>query len=179
MSPNKESDNPAKVSVVSRADQIIFTILMVFSLVGVALTSIAPVDVHNYWIGMIFVFACAAIYCGRRQAREKEEKLDGIFLKHVIHWFGALMAILCVYTLLYTGNLDREVAGLIMLLVLALSTFLAGVHIGWRFYILGAILALTTVTAAYIEEFMWMIMLLAVIIVGITFYWGKRKSNND
>ncbi len=125
---------------------------------------------------MLFVFASATIYCGRKRAHARGEPLEGLFLKYVIHWFGALVAVLCVYTLLHTGRLNQDDVGLVMLLILALATFLAGIHVGWRFFVLGALLALTTVVAAYIEEFMWIIILIAAVIVGITFYFRKKDK---
>ncbi len=125
---------------------------------------------------MLVIYAATAIYCGRKQASMNGEKIAGFLLKQMIHWGGALVAILCVYTLLHTGRINYEEAGLIMLLVLALATFLAGIHVGWHFYVLGALLALTTVVAAYMEEFMWVILLVAVAIVVATFFWSKHKA---
>lgn len=156
--------------------QGVFVVLVIFALIGVVIADISPSDAHGYWVFTLGVFAAAAIYCGRKQTDMDGEPVRGFFMKQVIHWIGALVAILCVYTLLHTGRINFEEAGLIMLLVLALASFLAGTHVGWRFYVLGALLAGATVAAAYIEEFMWVIILLAVAIVALTFYWSKRNS---
>ena len=155
--------------------QSLFISLVVLALIGVVISNISPSDAHGYWIFLLVVFAGTAIYCGRKQASMDGENMGGLVLKQVIHWGAALVAILCVYTLLHTGRINYEEAGLIMLLILALATFLAGIQVGWRFYVLGTLLALTTVVAAYIEQFMWVILLVAVAIIAVTFYWSKHK----
>lgn len=167
--------NPSKKQ--SGITQGIFIALVLFALIGVVIADISPADAHGFWILMLGVFAAASIYCGRQHTDVNGNPVAGTVLKQVIHWGGALVAILCVYTLLHTGRINYEEAGLIMLLVLALATFLAGTHAGWRFYVLGSLLAITTVVAAYLEEFMWVILLLGVAIIAVTYFWSNRKAN--
>ncbi len=50
----------------------------------------------------------------------------------MLHWIGLVVAVQLVYLLLHIGRLDNENTGLIILLLLALTTFLAGIHLGWR-----------------------------------------------
>lgn len=156
--------------------QSLFMSLVVLAVIGVVISNISPSDAHGYWIFLLVVFAGTAIYCGRKQESVDGDPIGGLVLKQVIHWGAALVAILCVYTLLHTGRINYEEAGLIILLILALATFIAGIQVGWRFYVLGILLALTTVIAAYIEQFMWVILLLAVAIVAVTFYGSKHKA---
>ena len=47
-----------------------------------------------------------------------------------------------------TGQVTYEGAGLVILLILSLATFLNGTHIGWRFYLAGLLLGLTTVACS-------------------------------
>lgn len=176
MSSNNQSNDTVPVKHKRNIGQLIFSALVLLAFVGVVITDISPSDAHFYWIVMLFVYASVAIYSGRKQAKVKGEKLGGLILRQMIHWGGSLVAILCVYTLLHTGTITDEEAGLIILLLLALATFLAGGYVGWRYYVLGALLALITVVAVYIEEFMWIIMLVGIAIIGITFFWSKHKT---
>ena len=178
MSSNNQSNDTVSVKPKRNIGQLIFSALVILAFIGVVITDISPADAHVYWVAMLVVYASVAIYSGRKQAKIKGEKLGGLILKQVIHWGGSLVAILCVYTLLHTGTVTDEEAGLIILLLLALTTFLAGGHVGWRYYVLGALLALITVVAVYIEEFMWVIMLVGIAIIAITFFWSKHKAIN-
>ncbi len=63
--------------------------------------------------------------------------------------------------------------GLVILLILSLATFLDGIHVGWRFYLVGLLLGLTTIFAAYFEEFMWMILAIAIICIVFAMYLEK------
>jgi hypothetical protein len=176
MSSNNQSNDTVSVKHKRNIGQLIFSALVLLAFVGVVITDISPSNAHFYWVVLLVVYASVAIYSGRKQASIKGEHLGGLVLRQMIHWGGALVAILCVYTFLHTGAITDEEAGLFILLLVALATFLAGSHVGWRYYVLGALLALITVVAVYIEEFMWIIMLVGIAIIGITFYWGKHKE---
>jgi membrane-bound acyltransferase YfiQ involved in biofilm formation len=69
--------------------------------------------------------------------------------------------------LLHTGRLDNENTGLIILLLLALTTFFAGIHLGWRLFIVGIFLGVALIGAAYLEEFVWMFLIIALVVVAI------------
>lgn len=49
----------------------------------------------------------------------------------------------------------NENTGLIILLLLALTSFYAGIHLGWRLFIVGIFLGLALIGATYLEEFVW------------------------
>jgi len=63
--------------------------------------------------------------------------------------------------------LDNENTGLVILLLLALTTFFAGIHLGWRLFIVGIFLGVALIGAAYLEEFVWMFLILAIVVVAI------------
>jgi ABC-type uncharacterized transport system permease subunit len=63
----------------------------------------------------------------------------------------------------------------VTLLVLALTTFLDGYHVGWRFYLAGLLLFLYTFIAAYLKAVIWIGILLAVPVIIVGLYWGKHS----
>lgn len=167
--------NNTNETVSKKIDQIVFSALIILAVIGVVVTDISPASAHGFWVGTLIIYACTVIFCGRKFAVAQERSLGNFVLQQVIHWGGALVAILSVYTMVHTGTLTFSEAGSIMLLVLGLATFLAGLHAGWRFYVLGALLIGATVVMAYIEEFMWIIVLVAVAILAITYFISKRN----
>ena len=56
-----------------------------------------------------------------------------ILVKQIQHWLGLLVGIYLTFFLREIGSLDNQTTGLILLLLLALTTFLAGVTMGWLF----------------------------------------------
>jgi hypothetical protein len=71
--------------------------------------------------------------------------------------------------------MNDEDAGLVALLTLALSAFFAGLHSDWRICLVGIVLGGTVAGAAWVEEFLWMILIpfLAAAAVGIV-WWRTR-----
>lgn len=153
-------------------DKVIFTALILLTLFGVALTNMSPTDAHIYWLAMTLIFAIGAISTGWQRAAEKGEKKQ-LVTSQLIHWGSTLIAVIVIYTFLHTGQIQNETVSLMILLVLALSSFLDGFHVGWHFSAIGILLAISVVTISYIDEFLWVIIFIAIILVAVSFFWNK------
>jgi hypothetical protein len=71
--------------------------------------------------------------------------------------------------------LTYESTGLIILLLLALTTFIAGIQLGFQLCLLGGFLGLTVLMVAYLEQYVWVLVFLAVVGAVASFYVLKRK----
>lgn len=77
--------------------------------------------------------------------------------------------------------LDANVTGLAVLMLLALGTFTAGVHIrSWQICLLGIIMALCVPAAAWIEASALIVALIsmAALAIGIVLWWHWRESGS-
>lgn len=158
-------------------DKIVFTALIIFTLSGVALTNMSPADAHIYWLAMTLVFAVGAIMTGWQRATENGEKKH-LVTSQLIHWGSTLIAITVVYTFLHTGQIKNETVSLMVLLILGLSSFLDGFHVGWHFSVIGILLTISVVTISYVDEFLWVIIMVAVTLVAVSFFWNKYIKHN-
>jgi hypothetical protein len=168
-----------KFAISLNRDEIILVVLVLLSIIGIAVTNIARPYGLQYWLSMVPAFAGCSIFYGWSQARREGLPAKKILRVQVFHWVALALAAYAVYLLEYTGRIDREAAGLVTLLALALTTFLAGVHFNWRFSVLGLILGLTMVGAAFLQEFFWMIVIPAVVVgAGLMLFkkHGHQKS---
>ncbi len=163
-------------SKLATIDKIIFAALIILTLSGVALTNMSPVDAHIYWLTMTLVFAIGAITTGWKRAAEKGEKKQ-LVTSQLFHWGSTLVAIIVVYTFLHTGQIQNETVSLMILLILSLSSFLDGFHVGWHFSVIGVLLAISVVTISYVDEFLWVIVIIAIFLVFISFLWNKYRKN--
>jgi len=75
--------------------------------------------------------------------------------------------------LLYTGRLNYESTGLIVELILGLSLFLDGRNLGWRISLLGILVGCTAIIAAYVEEYIWVILFVSACLWVVTYYLEK------
>ena len=151
--------------------EIILTMLILLSIIGIGITDFSPADSHRYWFAMVPVFAGACLILEWSRARGKGLKWTTIVRTQLLLWLGLLLAVRLAYLLLHTGRLDNENIGLIILLLLALTTFFAGIHLGWRLFIVGIFLGVALIGAAYLEEFVWIFLIIAIVVVAIFLLW--------
>jgi len=157
-------------------EEMIFFMIMILSIIGVAITDYAPAASWAYWIFMVVVLGVSAIVIEKTLVNRKDSHLSQLILTQVLHWSGTLVAILISFSFVKTGRLTYEGSGLVILLILALSTFLDGYHVGWRYYLAGIFLGLTAVLTAYVEEFMWILVVIAIACVVLSRFLGRHLS---
>ncbi|MCI0668107.1 MAG: hypothetical protein L0Y38_03890 [Methylococcaceae bacterium] len=161
----------------SRIEEGVLILLIILSLIGVGVTDFSPTDGYWYWIFMILIFGLISIGL----AFVESKKMSGTVVKEVlavqaIHWLGSMLTVFGVFLLLQAGRLNYEDTGLVILLILALATFIDGIHLGWRFSVAGLFLGTTSVIAAFFDDFMWIVLVLAIVIILLTLYWEQRGS---
>jgi len=159
-------------SKLSTMDQVILVTLILLALLGMAITNFSPADAHIYWLIMTLVFALAAMITGWQRATDKHEKIK-LVTSQLFHWGGTLIAVMVVYAFLHSGQIQNETVSLMILLILSLSTFLDGFHVGWHFSLLGILLAISTVIVSYLDEYIWLIAIIAMAFIAIAFVWNK------
>jgi hypothetical protein len=108
--------------------------LIALSIVGIGITDFSPADSYKYWVAMVPIFGGACLILEWSRARGKGAKWTAMLRTQLLHWIGLLVAVRLVFEMLHKGRLDNENTGLVILLLLALSTFIAGIHLGWRFW---------------------------------------------
>lgn len=148
-------------------------VLLLASLLGVIISDLSPIKSHMYWLLLMLLFACTAIISNLIEGNDDN---DGVSLKkeitqQILHWLGGFVTVLIVYGLYYSGRMTPEVTGLIVLLIIALTTYLDGIRLGWRFSFAGIFLGLVAVFAAFIQEYMWLILFVALGIIVFSYYW--------
>jgi general stress protein CsbA len=163
--------------------EIILIALILLSIIGIGITDFSPADSHRYWFAMVPVFAGACLILEWSRARGKGQKWTTIIRTQLLLWLGLLLAVRLAYLLLHTGRLDNENIGLIILLLLALTTFFAGIHLGWRLFIVGIFLGVALIGATYLEEFVWIFLIIAIGVVAIFLLWkyyaGTRMAKKQ
>jgi uncharacterized membrane protein YqjE len=157
-------------------EELIFAGLLLLSMAGMAISDFSAQVGLNYWLWMVPIFAAASITVGWRRARARGQSVAGLLRYQALHWGALALAVYLVYMLEETGRLNREDAGLVALLALALTTVLAGVHFDWRLLVLGGLLALAAACSAFVEEFFWMLLIPTLLVGAGLLYW-QRHSN--
>jgi len=157
-------------SLVSRGtiiDAAVGLVLLVLTFSAVALSDVSSAAMHAYWIALSVVFAAATFAADRAHSDHGLMHAKSAF-GIVLHWFGVLCALQLVYFFVSTGRMANADTGLANGLLLGVGAFLAGVHVNWRFLILGTAIGAAAAGIAFVEEYLWVLFAIAVLaMVGL------------
>ena len=182
--PNDEavaSEAPAKRWLPSTGvwlKELPYVVVLVLTLLGVAYTSVTRRPTIVYWEFLVIVTAAACIWGGWRYAPDRKAKVR-LIGSQALHWLAFFVAMNLVLLPSVQNMLNADATGLAILLLLALGTFVAGVHIpAWQVCVLGLVMGLFVPAIAWIEEAALIVLLALVALIGVgaLFWWiGDRK----
>jgi hypothetical protein len=135
-----------------RLDFWLFVIMLALALAGVALTQLDLSSTSLYWALLALVYGGISVARARIHAKGTEQPFWPTVRDAVLHWIGTLLAIKVVLFFELSGIADRGPASDYSLLLLALSCYLAGVHLDWIFLPLGVALAVIAVGIGYLDQ---------------------------
>ncbi|MGB5617293.1 MAG: hypothetical protein WBM78_10660 [Desulfobacterales bacterium] len=156
---------------------VVMILLVLLVIVGIGITDYSPHLSHLYWLAMVLVTGIACLAMEWSRARKKGHTATTIVKTEVLIWLSVLVAVQLVYFLFHSGRLDSENTGLIILIILALATFLAGLRLGWRLCIIGLLMGGALILATYLEEFLWIILMVVLAAAAGVYFWARYKSN--
>jgi hypothetical protein len=128
---------------------------------------------------MVFVFALLAMTIAWQQSRHRMTDFKKIIREQSLHWFTSLLVVEGVFSLQKSEHLTQEDAGLVIMMILAQSTILDGLRVGWRFSLVGIFLGLSAIIAANTHHFFWIELIIAILIVAVTILievWQERRA---
>jgi hypothetical protein len=156
----------------------LFTLRLLLSLLGAYIGQTYRDVSHDYWFAMTFLFTVIAIAPGYYRFKQHDDYLKA-FINRLLHWAGGLCAVIIVYAYHSSGRIFHEEAGLIVLLILALTTYMDGVQKGWRCIFAGLFLGLITVCVAYFDSYIWQLTVFAAVAIGYSYYRQSADAQAD
>jgi hypothetical protein len=160
-------------------DALVLGLMIVLSYTGIAVTTVAPHASRLYWLALALLFAGISMYAQWARQADHSKPWSVVLRTQMLQWGGLVFAILIAYMLLGTSRLTYESAGFVVHLLLAFAMFIVGVYVDWRFYIVGAFLALSLIIAIYISVYMWVLLILAGVFVAGTRYLNARSGPSE
>jgi uncharacterized membrane protein HdeD (DUF308 family) len=73
-----------------------------------------------------------------------------------------------IFSLQKSEHLTQEDAGLVIMMILAQSTILVGLRVGWRSSLVGIFLGISAITAAHTKHFFRIELIMGIFIVSAT-----------
>jgi hypothetical protein len=148
--------------------------MLAFGFLGIAALDDTGTGSQAYWSLVTIGFGAAALVMEWIHADAKFEWGRGT-LRILLHWVGVLIAIQFAYLFIAEGRAAAQVPGLVNGAVLALGTYLCGVHSDWRLVVIGAALGFATAIVAVLSRYLWVLLLVAVLALVVTFLIGRLR----
>jgi len=155
-----------------------FSLVLVLTLLGVAYTSLLKQPIMGYWELLAPVIGLVCVGSGWSSANDKNARLQ-LICTQALHWAAFLLVMNMILLPSVQRILNASATGLAVLMLLALGTFTAGVHVlSWQVCLLGIIMAFCVPAAAWIEASALMIVLalIAAVGIGVVLWWRWHES---
>lgn len=162
------ADSGATFKQVLKVDAVLFIGIVFLALLGVGITNYRVDNAYSYWSYMLVFLALMTTAWGSWRSKKLGLLKGGKLLyQQAILWGSALVAVAVIYRLLEAGRINVDTTGLLVLLMLTFATFVDGMLVSWKLYVVGALLLLTLLMAAYVGQFLWIILLAAVVLIAL------------
>jgi hypothetical protein len=154
---------PRRASFLRR--KLPYIAVLLFALVGVAYSSMAHQPFPGFWealavtVGILCIFtAWPAIPAGAGRVR--------LIWRQMVHWAAVLAAMNIVLLPSVQRMMTAPATGLMILLLFALGTFLAGVNTSLQIAFLGFAMALAVPAMVWLKQSLLFLFLIAVAVIG-------------
>jgi hypothetical protein len=152
-----------------------YLVVLVMALIGVAYTSASGQPLYGYWEFLAVAIGLACIGIGWRKTPDKTARRQ-LLVTQSLHWLAFLIAMSIVLLPSVNTFLNGPATGLALMLLLALGTFVAGVHVSIEIAFLGILLALTVPALAWLKQSALLLVLIGLVIGGIAIAFRRDTT---
>src|SRR5882672_9986995 len=166
--------HPPPVSFLLR--ELPYVAVLILTLFGVAYASLSRQSMVGYWEFLAPVIGLLCVVIAWQHAPDKAARLRLVWTQ-ALHWLAFLVAMNLLLLSGVASMLSPDATGLTILTLLALGTFVAGVHTqAWQIGLLGMVMGLGVPAIAWIERSTLLLLLGFVVLaaVGAALWWGAR-----
>jgi hypothetical protein len=158
---------------------LIIGILGVFIMCGLFLANYSLNWADWFWSAMFPIFGLACL--GHQLIAGDTNGMTAWRLveKQSLHWLCPIVAVRIIFLQLGKGQMDADALALMILLVLSVTCFLAGLHLDRSFIWLSIFLVLVVLLGTEVEAYLWLIIvvgLLAVALIVVSATVMRRRA---
>jgi hypothetical protein len=146
---------------------LVVGVLGAMVMIGLFLSNYSSERARYYWCAMFPIFGLACLAHELVAGGAYEIALWRILLRQALHWIGPIVAVKILFMQHARGQMSTDAVALTIILLLAVTCFLAGVHFDRSFYWVSAFLALAAVIGTEVETYLWFVVVLLLIGVAI------------
>jgi len=160
---NSDSKNFSREYVI---EAVVGIILLVLAFLAIASSDVSATGTRTYWSVLLLIFAVTGFVEDRLHTEHGIAHVQSA-VTIALHWLGVFLAIQLVHYFVISGRIANANIGLTNGLVLALGSFLFGIYSNWRMAVIGVALAAATAGVAFIEQFVWFLLMVAAVAIVV------------
>ena len=157
-----------------------YAAMLALAVGGIVLTGFRGLATYYYWMALAPVYGLACVLSGWREVDKTAEHLR-LIVTQALHWLAFLAAMSLMFLPEVRGVVNDNATSLALLILLALGTFVAGVHARvWRICLVGVFLAAAVPAVAWIQDSAMLLAVASVLVVaaGAIFLWLWRRERS-
>lgn len=148
------------------APTVVAVAMILLSLVGVGVTDYNRHWARPYWLSMVPVFGILSAWLAYRK-QLTGAAVAGLVGRQALHWSGVFVVFLVLFSYLREGEISVEATGFSAILLISLSSFLAGVHFDWHFFIVAALQLAMAWLLLRVQSSIWIVLPIGMGIIGV------------
>jgi hypothetical protein len=174
---SRYTDKPPKASLLRR--KLPYIAVLALAIFGVAYTNISHQSLSGFWEFLAIAIGTVSVVTewpnvGDRKARFR------LMWTHALHWATFLVIMNLMLLPSINSMVPAPANSLVLLMLLALGTFLAGVNLlSLQICFLGLAMALSVPAIAWFKQSAFFLLLAAMLIIGLGItFWQRRDKDH-
>lgn len=158
---------------------IVGLIMLLLGFIGLIITNAQKQGAWNYWRWIAVAYAVLSLGLSWHLKKIGWKKELITIWQEILHWTGLMLSIWLVSFVVRIGLQDRFEASLEVLILLALTTYLAGIYIEVSFIPIGLLLGLFAAGLAFFDEYLYAMVVPLTIVAIVYLVWESRRAIRD
>jgi hypothetical protein len=149
---------------------------LALAIFGVAYSNFSGHPINGYWEFLAIAVGVVCVVTAWPNAPDRQTRLKLLWTQ-AAHWITILVAMNLVLLQGFQQLLPVQAAGLVLLLLLGIGTFLAGIHLmSLRISFLGFAMAMSIPAMTWLKQASLLLLLAGVAIAGLAIAFWPRES---
>jgi len=171
------SDHPIASSTLFRT--LPYVAALALAIFGVAYSNFSGRPINGYWEFLAIAMAFVCVAAGWPSAPDRQTRLRLLWTQ-AAHWATILVAMNLVLLPGFQQLLPAQAAGLVLMLLLGLGTFLAGINLlSLQICFLGLAMALSIPAMTWLKQASLLLLLAGVAVAGLAIAFWPRGGKRD